>query len=237
MMNPNDPDLDPFTEALRQDLPSGRDDARVRARLVSAGMLAGAGALAPGAAAATAGGLLAKLGGLPIAAKIGASALVVGVAALPVIESVRGGADADAARPRAAAGTAQARPARAPERTTAGATMLEAVPEAPVVPAAPPRPAGRAARAPAPEATSARAEMPPGPARAAAAFSVEEPIDEGTLRAETALLERALAAIRSGDLGTARRELAAHAAQFPNGHLKPERERALERALGKETER
>jgi hypothetical protein len=63
-----------------------------------------------------------------------------------------------------------------------------------------------------------------------------KPIDEGTLRAETALMERALAAIKRGDVATARRELAAHAARFPDGHLKRERERALARTADKESE-
>jgi TolA-binding protein len=61
------------------------------------------------------------------------------------------------------------------------------------------------------------------------------PFDEGTLRAETALMERALAALEMNDFDTARRELNAHAARFPNGHLKPERESALGRMLAKET--
>jgi TolA-binding protein len=64
--------------------------------------------------------------------------------------------------------------------------------------------------------------------------SAAEAPDEGTLRAETALLEQALAALKHGDLAAARRELARHAAQFPNGHLAPERERALARIREKE---
>jgi hypothetical protein len=57
-----------------------------------------------------------------------------------------------------------------------------------------------------------------------------KPDDEGTLRAETALIERALAAIRAGDATRARALLAEHAERFPKGLLLRERERALELA-------
>jgi len=241
-MSPSDP-LDPFTEALRHDLPSADDGARVRARLMSAGLFAGAGVVAPGVALATSGGLLAKLGALPIAAKIGASAVVVGVVAVPVLgrspredESDRARTSsaqvAAVTRSKAAPAPAPTRPERRPDET------LPSPAQAPMPEPAPPtmRSAPDPLRAPA--VSPAEAPTPnPGPAVGSFPVVTEAPVDEGTLRAETALMERALAAIRRDDFATARRELAAHAAQYPNGHLKRERERALERTIGKETER
>jgi hypothetical protein len=81
-------------------------------------------------------------------------------------------------------------------------------------------------------------DVPPAPAVAQAPLgpsvgSFEAPAapgDEGTLRAETALIERALAAIRAGDATRARALLAEHGERFPNGLLVRERERALELA-------
>jgi len=49
-------------------------------------------------------------------------------------------------------------------------------------------------------------------------------------------MERALAALQRGDVSASRRLLAEHAAKFPDGHLKRERERALEKTVGKESE-
>jgi len=242
-MMPNQPEFDPFTEALRQDLPSADDGARVRARLVSAGLIAGAGVVAPGAALATSGGLLAKLGALPMAAKLGASAVVVGVVAVPVLS--RGSRDEDSARARtsnaqvAPAARSKAAPAPAPARPEP--PPAAALPGPAEVPAFEPEPATMRS---APEPVRAPALLPaetrapsPGPAVGSFPIVAEAPVDEGTLRAETALMERALAALQRGDVATARRELAAHAAQYPNGHLKRERERALERTMSKETER
>lgn len=80
----------------------------------------------------------------------------------------------------------------------------------------------------------------PSPARpSVGAFPVvsAKPLDEGTLREETALMERALGALRQGDLPAARRALDEHAARFPNGHLAPEREGARRRLADKETRR
>jgi hypothetical protein len=236
-MNPGEPELDPFTEALRLDLPSARDSERVRSRLVSGGVLAGAGVIAPSVAATTGGGLLAKLGALPIAAKLGASALLVGAAALPVWNRAsKGGGEPPKSSDARALGVAPAQPAGpAAERALREpAVVARAVsPQAVSSPVrATPRPPSAQARSTTPLAETWRSTPSVG------SFPVTqvEPVDEGTLRAETALMERALSALRRGDYVTARRELAAHAERFPNGHLKPDRERAFERMLGKETE-
>jgi len=240
-MNPNE--LDPFTEALRLDLPSADDGRRVKARLVSAGLFAGAGVALPGAALATSGGLLAKLGALPIAAKIGASAVVVGVVAVPVLgrspredENDRARTSnaqvATVTRSKAAPAPAPTRPELRPDETLPSPANEPAPePAPPTMRSAPARPGVAAALPPETPTPS------PGPAVGSFPVVVDAPVDEGTLRAETALMERALAAIRRDDFATARSLLAAHAAQYPNGHLKRERERALERTMSKETER
>jgi TolA-binding protein len=200
-------------------------------------VLAGAGAVAPGLAAATSGGLLAKLGALPIAAKIGASAMVVGVAALPVLtRTSRGPSDVAKTTQSRTAATPRSTPPRAPvERAQAPAPVSEDTARA--VPTTEETPATMRS-APAPARTAVLPATPAvAPTSAVGSFPVldDRPIDEGTLRAENAIMERALAALKRNDFDTARRELALHAAKFPNGHLKPERERAIERALGKET--
>ncbi|HEY3495183.1 MAG TPA: hypothetical protein VGK73_10875 [Polyangiaceae bacterium] len=249
-MNDTEPGPDLFTEALKLDLPSERDEARVRRRLMSAGLLAGASVVAPGAvSAAASGGVFAKLAALPLALKIGASAVVVGVAALPVVQHAASGGSEDAApRAREVQVAAVAAPAGAREaRENAVEPAVEALLE-PGVPPVEPAPKlavpARALVRPVAETSRQPSVVPALQATTEAAlpavgsFQPTEaaPVDEGTLRAETLLLEKALSAIQRGDLATARRELAAHAAKFPNGHLRPERERALERTLGKETE-
>jgi hypothetical protein len=242
-MTDSDQEPDLFTQALRLDLPSTADEARVRAKLVSAGVLAGASVVVPGAAAAatTGGGFAAKLAALPLALKIGASVVAVSAAALPVVTSVASSSDTHPA-PRSAE---MARVAPAPAGAATTAESAAAPHEEPATGApAPEAPASPVTQAPARARENAPASAVASPAAVAVlpavgAFPAAEaaPVDEGTLRAETALMERALAAIKQGDLAAARRELALHAAKFPNGHLKPERERALERTLGKETER
>jgi hypothetical protein len=182
---------------------------------------------------------------LPLALKVGASVVVVGAAAVPVFQGVVSGersnvpeAPAVAPAPRSAVAQqaqVEARAVPAPVAATAVAVPARER-ESPRAELATVRPAEPAREATAPGAAR-RASAP-----AVGAFPIVEaapaaPVDEGTLRAETALMERALAALRRDDFTTAERELAAHAAAFPNGHLRPERERALSRLRGKETER
>jgi len=252
-MNDSDQEPDLFTQALRADLPSERDEARVRSRLVAAGVLAGASLAAPSAAAATTGGFFSKLSALPLGLKIGASVAVVGVAALPVYEGVaslhedagaRNGALAVASNAKPPAERAASQPNPSPVAPAAQpvlpaleASALEANGVAADARVAPVEPQ-RSARMPSRSVEPATPSVEPNTLPAVGAFPASEPapLDEGTLRAETALMERALAALRRNDFTTARQELRAHAARFPNGHLKPERERALERTLEKEIE-
>jgi len=256
-------DPDPFTDALREDLPSAQDEARVRARLATAGVLAGVGAVAPGAtAAATSGtaagtataGVVTKVLALPLAAKLGGAALLACAVAVPVVR-----AHARGVVPAAVMGGAA--PARANASPLAGsrqpAANVVATPVAPAEPgtaaplvaaplvttplAATPVAASRAERAKSRDAGSVTVAATNGASAslpAVGAFPVAEaPVDEGTLRAETTLMEQALGALKRGDLATAKQKLAEHAQSFPDGHLAPERERALARIREKETSR
>jgi hypothetical protein len=230
-MNTED-ETDPFTEELRLDVPQPADEARVRLRLISAGVLAGASVVVPGAATAAAApsvGLFAKLAALPLFAKVGAGVAVASLAAVPVVSHVAGGSALET-KPAGVAPAAVRMPAPVaetpPPEVAAAAPSVEQTPE--VTPRAP-----VASRVP---ATVSAAALPPPSRPSVGSFALApEPVDEGTLRAETALMEHALAALQRGDITTARRGLAAHAAKYPNGHLAPERRRALERMLGKET--
>jgi hypothetical protein len=76
----------------------------------------------------------------------------------------------------------------------------------------------RTAHAPRPALREAAAEPAPEPA-----------LEPSSLADEAALLERALTAMREGDLGAARSTLAAHAARFPAGALARERRNAESR--------
>jgi hypothetical protein len=238
-----DSQLDPLLRALRDDLPSEHDAARIRARLVGAGVLA-AGVATP-AAAAGASGWLGKLALLPLGAKIGLAVAATSLALAPVAYGVVTNGRA----PRGASTPAAPAPARTtPTVNTAAAPARDARAAAPVGEESAASPADLAA----PQVTRERvrslpdalpaktAERPvePEPAPAGETAAVGSfPLaaaagparDEGTLRAETALMERALAALGAGDRAAARRLLQEHATRFPNGLLAPERARAFER--------
>jgi hypothetical protein len=253
-----DEDLELLTEDLRADLPAPADEARLRSRLVAAGVLGGAGVMAPGGAAAagvaSTSGAFAKVLALPLAAKVGGVLALAGAATVPWLYGAPGTAEH---APNAGAASAPTTPTtrlgtRVETRRTAQPATLPATESAtPLAVSAVSTEAARGARAsralgpapkPAPEAAPAldspASAGTPTAAVAVGSFPVaaSAPVDDGTLREETALLERALAALSRGDRVTARRELETHAARFPNGHLAPERERALERTLAKETQ-
>ena len=232
-MSTREPDADPFISALRDDLPTERDRARIRARLLAAGVIASTGLAAPGVAAggSVAVGLLPKLLALPMFVKVGLAATVVGLSAVPV---ARHAARTEARPPvtrSSGRDTAPVRPA-----ATAAPTIAQPVTatppsvETPAVRRELPRERVRSL----PEfsrATNAPDEAAPAVARpSVGSFDAPPaPLDEGTLRAETALIEDALAAIRAGETTRARAVLAQHAAQFPKGLLLRERQRALAR--------
>lgn len=231
-MSTPEPDADPFIDALRDDLPSERDQARIRARLLAAGVIAGTGLAAPGVAAggAVASGLLPKLLALPMFAKVGLAATVLGLSAVPVARYSAQKVE----RPRVTPSSRDAAPAT--PALVAPLPAAEAVTETPLSPeplaAKPELPRERARSLPEfsgePSDANARREAVPAGARPSIG-SLDAPpaaLDEGTLRAETALIEGALAALRAGDTTRAGGLLAEHAARFPNGLLLRERQRA-----------
>jgi hypothetical protein len=253
-----DGELDPFTEALREDLPSAHDEARLRVRLASAGILAGAGVMTPAATAAATGtataGVFAKLVALPLAVKVGATLALAGVAVVPLVHArgpalrtpVEAPARAAVLSPRTAEALPRAEVTPSPEARTPAPpadTTTSTVParveasSAPVLGLATRTPKrGAAEVAPVRDVGGGPVAAAISSAPAVAAFPAAPTAseDEGTLRDETAVMERALAAMKQGDFGAARRELALHAARFPNGHLAPERDRALARIREKE---
>ncbi len=255
-----DGELDPFTEALREDLPSAHDEARLRVRLASAGILAGAGVMTPAATAAATGtataGVFAKLVALPLAVKVGATLALAGVAVVPLVHAraparrtpveaparavVLSPHRAEALRRVEVTPSAAARTPAPPvdmATTTSTAPVRVEAPSAPMLGLATRTPKrGAAEVAPARDVGDGPVAVAIASARAVAAFPAAPAAseDEGTLRDETAMMERALAAMKQGDFGAARRELALHAARFPNGHLAPERDRALARIREKE---
>lgn len=250
-MNSPEPEFEALVDALRGDLPSQADEQRVRRRLLAAGVGVAAGLVAPGAAAAATASsvpvaLAHKLGALSWVTKVGIAGLAV-TAAVPAVRW--------AAEPSASALVEAAPPAPRVQPAAARAPALQRTPqtEAPL-----PGPGIVPEREPVenrnipvplePLATDVRRAAEPLPSTAAfpedqgSGAGVEDalrPRSEtaapSTLRAETALIERALYALRIGDRDAARAALAEHARLFPNGLLARERERALARANATET--
>jgi hypothetical protein len=245
-MTSPDPDIEPLIDALRADLPEPKQAERMRARLFSAGIIAGGVIATPGAAAGSSGlsalsgagaqaGVVAKAAAVFGGSKVLLAALVVAGSALPVTAYIGMGspeiaetrAVATAPRTTAAAELPVATP---PERalvlpdSTVVATRERsfALPPAPVVPT--PRAPAKTANTPPPQAEAA-----PTKASVATFAPLDQRPAESTLRAETELMDRALSALRSGNHASARSLLKQHATRFPNGTLSPERERALER--------
>jgi len=234
----NASDDDPFTQALRSDLPAPADELRVRSRLVSAGVLAGT-VVAPVVGAAASSGIAAKVVAWPLAAKVGASLAVVGVVALPVVSRV-----IHPSVPSLDHVTVSTAPVRAAVATSP-LPARESAPK-PAIPSEPPAEPAVVVRESSRSAVRepVKASVAPPVAKSlpsVAAFAdvtpAPESLDEGSLRAETALMERALSALQRDDVATARAALTEHARRFPNGHLVRERERALARTLEKETAR
>lgn len=233
-MSTREPSEDPFIDALRGDLPTEHDRARIRARLLAAGVIAGTGLAAPGVAAggAVATGLLPKLLALPMFAKVGLAATVVGLSAVPVARYTARSVE----RPPATRSVAQATPGTPAVAAAPIADRVTATPPSVAEPAAErelPRERARSLPEFLPEPSEAKAPSDAVPAAARPSVgsfdAPSAPLDEGTLRAETALIEGALAAIRASDTSRARALLAEHATRYPNGLLVRERQRALSR--------
>ncbi len=211
--------------ALRADLPSGRDAARLRARLAGLGLGIGV-TLTSATAAALAGskstapaGIWGFLGSLPVGAKVGIATVVTASAvAGPVYYS-------KSHAPLASMAATQAS-TRAATRVTAppSEAALAPIPAPPAVEPAKLEPAKLEKEPPPvapPERAALRANTPP-PREA----TPSPPAVAATLGEETRLIDAALSALRRGDRATAGEFIRQHEQRFPDGLLRRERERA-----------
>jgi hypothetical protein len=233
-----DPEDSLLEEALRNDLPSPGTEARLRRRMLAAGLAVGNGVAATTAAAGgTAGGVasagaVAKVLGLSWGVKLGLAAAV----AIPTV-GVLLEAGTPEPSPRAAV-VAPARPSDPIEPSPSKPVpQLAAMPEAkPLV-----RSEIQQPRSP----SMVRAEKPPEtvvvPAPTAAHpsrsdFAVVEPEVAqrapevaSTLAEETRLLDGALSELAAGNRARAAALIQEHEARYPQGLLQKERERAKTR--------
>ena len=222
-------------EALRGDLPSPAVEARVRRRLLAAGVAVGQGvatttAVASGAGAA---GAAAKAAGLSWGLKVGLAAFV----AIPTVGLLLEGRheDANDSAAKVAAPQAAPQPPTAPhaaEPTLPSPTLAAD----PTLFAAPEPPPSRL-KAVAPTAVATPVEAQPNPAHPSQAdFAATTPDTPArapqvgsTLAEETRLLDGAFAELGAGRLERARALVSDHETRFPNGLLLKERERAKTR--------
>lgn len=222
-------------EALRGDLPTPDVEARVRRRLLAAGVAVGQGvatttAVASGAGAA---GAAVKAAGLSWGLKLGLAAFVTIPTVGLLLESRHESAN-DAATKVAAPQPAPPLPAAPlpaapplPSPTLAADPALFAAPEPP---ASRPKALASVAVATPPEA----APGPTHPSQADFAPTVPDasaraPQVGSTLAEETRLLDGAFAALAAGKLERARALVSEHETRFPAGLLLKERERAKTR--------
>jgi hypothetical protein len=227
-----DPEDTALESALRDDLPSPEASARLRRRLLAAGLAIGNGvaatttAAAAGAAPGVVAGAISKGLALSWGVKLGALAAV----AIPSVGLlVESRAEPQLAAP---APVTAVRPARLPKSESVGAAA-----ESPVAADLP------VARVPAALASAERAERrvesqsPPLPTAAPLAPSqvaFESPDAAAskatsTLAEETRILDDAFAELSAGRATTAAALIAEHQRRFPNGLLQKERARARAR--------
>jgi hypothetical protein len=219
---------DVLEEALRGDLPTPDVEARVRRRLLAAGLAIGNGMAATTAAGASAGAasVALKAGGLSWGLKVGLAALV-------GIPTVGLWLDGGAPPPASAPVTAPARALEAKAQPATAAATLTAPRDATdgAAPATVQRPQARPTKALANDASTPVAATP-SPARPSQAeFNASEqlaraPQAQSTLAEETRLLDAALAALTAGNRVQAASLLQEHERRFPAGLLQKERERA-----------
>lgn len=220
-------------EALRGDLPTPDAEARVRRRLLAAGVAVGHGvatttAVASGAGAA---GAAVKAAGLSWGLKVGLAAFVA-IPTVGLLLESRHEEPPAAAVQVAAPQAAPLQPAAAPRPAE---PPSQALAEDPAAPAAPERPQQRS-KAAAPAVTAATEAQPvsahPSQADFAAAAPdapARSPQVGSTLAEETQLLDGAFAELAAGRLERARALVSEHERRFPTGLLLKERERAKTR--------
>lgn len=224
----------PLEEALRSDLPSDETAARVRRRLLAAGIAVGNGMAVTTAAAGMAPGVLAgaaaKVGALSWGVKVGfAAAIAIPTFGLVAERSLS--SEAAQVAPRQAPATLPAQQAQqaATEPYRAAQAPREDDALTAPEPAASPSPAAGAL-----EAKPRAAEPAPGPARPSQlAFDGAEQTSTSksvsTLAEETRILDAAFAELAAGNEARASELIREHETRFPAGLLGRERERAKTR--------
>lgn len=234
---------DALEQALRADLPSPDTEARLRRRLLAAGVAVGNGIATTTAAASgastvsTTGGLLAKVAGLSWGVKVGMAAAIA-IPSVGLLLDPRAPTHTTSKAPVAlAAQPAAMTPTSAPKVAVALAPTIEEH-VAQKEEAAPSTPAPRAAR-PVVEATaplaavvntaSADASRPSQGDFAAVQAPARAPQTPSTLAEETRLLDAAFAALSAGDRARAATLIAEHESRYPQGLLSRERLRAKTR--------
>jgi hypothetical protein len=219
-------------QALRDDLPSPETSARVRRRLLAAGLAVGGGtAVTSAAAAGLAPGVAAGIMGKGLALSWGVKLGALAVVAIPTVGLlVDSNAEPQlAAPPKPAA--ALASPARSPER--AAVTQTAPVPAGESSPERESREVRRQAT-PAARAGTAEPSSTPEPARPsqvefATAEAAAAAKAASTLKEETRLLDQAFAELAGGNAARAALLIAEHERRFPAGLLQRERQRAQAR--------
>lgn len=216
---------DLLEEALRADLPSQDAEARLRRRLLGAGLAVGNGIAATTAAAAGT-GAVAKAATLSWGLKVGLAAAV----AIPSVGLLweHSQHPSSAVTATAVAPSATHRPVAVPEPAALQPVAIEPALTTPLVAEAPR--ARVAARRDEPSPSLAATALATAPSQNEFAAPEAVPLREAsavsTLREETQLLDRAFAALGAGNQEAARRLVAEHESRYPQGLLVKERERA-----------
>jgi hypothetical protein len=226
---------DMLEEALRHDFPTADTQARVRRRLLAAGVAVGQGvaattAAASGASTAGAAGAAAKLTGLSWGLKLGLAAMVT----IPTVGLLIDGRAQRA--PTVQAPVATTRAVEAPRRSMAQSPDTpEPAPEAHDSSPQPEHPTPPAARAAEVETPARANDAPPSHIRPSQGeFAPSEPPARApqatsTLAEETRLLDGAFAELAGGNRARAAELIHEHERRFPAGLLQKERERAKTR--------
>ncbi len=220
-------EIDQYLEALRDDLPSAKEEAKLHRKLAAAGLcltvtLASKTATAGSVIAVNSGlfaTISARFASLPLMAQLSlVTATTATVAAIPVVVATTGH--------HQVAPTHQTEP-RVVERQSPSAAMRARAPQAKA------RDAETAiSEEPAlasTDPTETRAQAPVTASRRKAQVITPSSVESSTLAQETALIDAALQAIRERSFARAEQLIAQHSRQFPNGHLSLERQRAREK--------
>lgn len=228
-----DPEDSALEEALRGDLPPPEASARMRRRLLAAGLAVGNGVAVTSAAAASASpGVVAGLVSKGLALSWGVKLGVLAVVAIPSVGLlVESQAEPQLAAPPANV-AAPASSDRSPERATELAPPV--TPNVEVGDALPPAARGAVARDA--KITASEAGTPPdadpsAPSQGdfASAEAAVAARAASTLAEETRILDSALAELAMGRSARAAELIAEHQRRFPAGLLQQERERARAR--------